>query len=126
MAPRSSRGASARLAAGLLAGVLACAINPVTGEREIVLMSQAQEAAQGRQAAEQVVAQIGLVDDPQLNGYVRALGERLARHSPRRDVAYQFAVADMASPTPSPCRAATSTSRGGSWPSPTRRTSWPT
>jgi predicted Zn-dependent protease len=96
--PRRARGLTARLAAVFLAGALACAVNPVTGQRELVLVSPAQEAAQGRQAAEQVAAQIGLVDDPQLSGYVQALGERLARHSPRRDVAYRFAVADMAEP----------------------------
>jgi len=80
------------------AAALACAVNPVTGQRELVLMSPSQEASVGRQAAEQVEAEIGLVDDPELTGYVQALGERLARHSPRADVPYHFAVADMPEP----------------------------
>jgi len=82
----------------LTACVTACVTNPVTGRREISLMSAEREAALGAQAAEQVAAQIGLVEDPALVAYVEALGQRLAMHSPRRDVAYRFAVADMPEP----------------------------
>ena len=77
---------------------LSCVTNPVTGRREISLMSAAQEEALGRQAAAQVEAEIGLVDDPALNAYVREIGERLARYSPRQDVQYHFAVANMVEP----------------------------
>ena len=78
--------------------VLACAVNPVTGQSEVSLLSPAQELELGRQGAAEVEASIGLVRDPVVVSYVEALGERLARHSPRRDVAYHFAVADMAEP----------------------------
>jgi predicted Zn-dependent protease len=70
----------------------------VTGQREIVLMSAAEEASAGRQAAEEVEQQIGLVEDPELVALVERIGERLARHSPRADVPYRFAIADMAEP----------------------------
>ncbi len=73
----------------------ACAINPVTGERELILMSPQQEAAQGAQAAPQVAEQMGLVTDPALNAYVSAIGNRLATVSPRQDVQYRFFVVDM-------------------------------
>ena len=76
----------------------ACSVNPVTGERELVLMSTEQEKALGAQAAEQVEQQIGLVDDPELTAYIRAIGERLAADSPRQDVEYRFSVADMEVP----------------------------
>lgn len=75
-----------------------CAVNPVTGRPELSTMSPEREAALGAQAAKEVEEQIGLVDDPQLAAYVDALGQRLARHSPRRDVVYHFAVADMEEP----------------------------
>lgn len=75
-----------------------CAVNPVTGEREISVMSPEREAALGRDAATQVEAEIGLVRDPKLVGYVQELGARLASRSPRQDVEYQFFVADMPEP----------------------------
>ena len=61
-------------------------------------MSVERENALGRQAAQEVEQSIGLVRDPELTTYVDALGQRLARHSPRRDVTYRFHVADMPEP----------------------------
>jgi predicted Zn-dependent protease len=85
---------------GLVAALLlvACATNPVTGKQEFTLMSSEREAALGRQVAEQVAREIGLVEDPELAAYLDGLGQRLAAHSPRRDVVYRFAVADMPEP----------------------------
>jgi predicted Zn-dependent protease len=75
-----------------------CAVNPVSGRREISTMSPQREAELGAQAAKEVEEKIGLVDDPQLAAYVDAIGQRLAARSPRRDVVYRFAVADMQEP----------------------------
>jgi predicted Zn-dependent protease len=75
-----------------------CAVNPVTGQRELVLMSPEREAQLGREESVRVAEQIGLVESPALSAYVEAIGERLARHSPRRDVEYRFAVVDMLEP----------------------------
>ncbi len=75
-----------------------CSVNPVTGEREIVLMSPEQEKSLGAQAAEQIEKQIGLVNDPELTAYVSAIGQRLAADSPRQDMEYRFYVADMEEP----------------------------
>lgn len=75
-----------------------CATNPVTGRQELVFMSPEREAAAGRDAAAQVEREIGLVRDPKLTAYVEQIGQRLAKHSPRRDVAYRFFVADMPEP----------------------------
>ena len=61
-------------------------------------MSVERENALGRQAAQEVEQSIGLVRDPELTTYVDALGQRLAQHSPRRDVSYRFYVADMPEP----------------------------
>ncbi len=84
--------------AALALALAACATNPVTGRRELILMSPEREAALGAQAAAQVAEQIGIVDEPELAAYVDALGQRLAARSPRTDVAYRFAVADMPEP----------------------------
>ncbi len=82
----------------LVAAMAACTTNPATGRREITFMSSEREAALGREAAAQVAEQMGLVDDPQLTAYVAAVGERVARNSPRQDVAYRFQIVDMPEP----------------------------
>ncbi len=64
--------------------VLACA--PLTTEREVAV---------GKGAAQQVEQEMGLVRDPELVGYVQALGARLASLSPRKDLTYDFHVVDM-------------------------------
>jgi predicted Zn-dependent protease len=76
----------------------ACATNPVTGRPEFTLMSAADEAQQGKAAAEQVKAEMGLVEDPALTSYVSQLGARLAARSPRKDTKYAFHVVNMQEP----------------------------
>jgi predicted Zn-dependent protease len=75
-----------------------CAINPVTRHPEVSFMSVERENALGKQAAAEVEQTIGLVKTPALVAYVDALGQRLAQHSPRKDVRYRFAIADMPEP----------------------------
>ena len=82
----------------LVVGVVAgCARNPVTGRPDFVLVSRSQEQALGAQAAEKVAATIGLVTDPELVGYVGAIGARMAADAPGGGT-YQFHVADMVEP----------------------------
>jgi predicted Zn-dependent protease len=80
----------------LLAG--GCAVNPVTGRTEIILMSERDEDRIGKQEADRVAAEIGLVEDPELLQLVDAVGRRVARQSPRLAVDYRFQVVDMAEP----------------------------
>ena len=84
------------LVAGLCLAWVACATNPVTGQHEVILMSPEREAALGREAAQQVAQEMGLVEDPALAAFVDAIGQRVAARSPRKDVRFQFQVADMA------------------------------
>ncbi|MBA2328725.1 MAG: peptidase M48, partial [Flavisolibacter sp.] len=46
----------------LILGFNNCATNPVTGKRQVVLMSEAQELAMGQEADPQIVAQFGLYE----------------------------------------------------------------
>jgi len=73
-------------------------VNPATGRPELLLMSEEQEREVDQEESERVEAEIGLVDAPQLAAYVSALGERLAKHSPRIAVDYQFGVLEMDEP----------------------------
>ena len=72
-----------------------CAVNPVTGRPEVVLTTAEGEREMGADAAKQVEQQMGLTDNPQLRTYVNSLGQRLATHSPRQDIPYQFYVVEM-------------------------------
>ncbi len=93
----NSRGVlGAVIACALLAA--GCAINPVSGEHEIILLSEEKEAELGVEAAKEVEQTVGLFDDPKLTSYVQNIGERLARHSPRRGVDYNFHVVDLPEP----------------------------
>ena len=75
-----------------------CAVNPVSGKRELVLVSESQEIAMGAQGAESVSRSIGVVDDAGLQAYVQGLGDRLAADSERPELPWSFAVLD--DPTP--------------------------
>lgn len=71
-----------------------CAANPVTGKKDFVMMSEAQEMALGRQASEQIAQQMSMLEDPKLQAYVQRIGEQLARESHRNNIPYQFKVVD--------------------------------
>ena len=84
----------------VLAGALtaACATNPVTGQRQLALVSEAQELSMGREAAQDVQASIGLVDNAPMQAYVSRIGLDLAGGSERPKLPWAFAVVD--DPTP--------------------------
>jgi predicted Zn-dependent protease len=71
-----------------------CAVNPVTGRQDFVMMSEAQELALGRQASGQVESQMPLVADEALQQYVQSVGDQLAMHSHRSRLDYRFRVVD--------------------------------
>ncbi|CAN5797654.1 M48 family metalloprotease [soil metagenome] len=75
-----------------------CAVNPVTGERQLALISESQEIEMGRQGAEQVSQSIGLVEDQALQDYIQRLGMQMARTSERPQLPWTFRVVD--DPTP--------------------------
>jgi predicted Zn-dependent protease len=85
------------LIAGLtltLTGVTSCAVNPVTGQRQFTLISEAQEIEIGRDADRDITRSLGVYDDDELQAYVQALGERMARDSERPDLPWTFRVLD--------------------------------
>ena len=74
--------------------ISACAVNPVTGKQDLVLMSEAQELALGRQAHQQTLQEYRIYPDPALQQYVDAVGQKLAEKSHRTDLSYTFTVLD--------------------------------
>lgn len=75
-----------------------CAVNPVTGDRQLALVSEGQEIQIGREVASNAEQQFGLVEDAALQSYVQELGQRLALASERPDLPWSFQVVDE--PTP--------------------------
>lgn len=83
-------------AVALLAIAAACATNPVTGQREVSLMSEAQEVSIGQQVDVDIRNEMGVYDDPELQRYVSDLGVRLAKVSHRPQLPWHFTVVDNA------------------------------
>lgn len=69
-----------------------CARNPVTGKKQVVLMSERDEIAMGQQADPQIIAQFGLYEDSALQRFVAAKGEEIAAISHRPKLDYNFRV----------------------------------
>lgn len=80
--------------AGAAAVVGGCAVNPATGSRELMLVSESQEIAMGREADPSIVAQMGLYGDSALQSYVAGLGASLAARSERPQLPWTFRVLD--------------------------------
>lgn len=72
----------------------ACAINPVTGKKELSLFSEQQEIALGQNTDEEIRRQFGVYDDPDLLAYIESVGKRLVPHTHRPHLDYKFAVLD--------------------------------
>lgn len=87
---------SRKMAAILILAFLAvsCAVNPVTGKRELSLISEGQEIEMGKQTDAEVASQYGLYDDPALAAYVSKLGLALAAKTQRPGLPYRFTVLD--------------------------------
>ncbi len=71
-----------------------CAINPVTGKRELSLISEKQEIALGKQTDGEIRNEYGTYDDQALNAYVQRVGQTMTAHTHRPHLTYHFAVLD--------------------------------
>ncbi len=86
-------------AGGLLAGPLlsGCAVDPVTGRQEFVMMSRDEEIALDRkQSPFQFSTDYGPVRDWRLNSYIDRVGRELASHSHRPDMPFSFRAVNAA------------------------------
>lgn len=71
-----------------------CATNPVTGKKQVVLMSEEQEIAMGMQADPEIVAQFGLYEDKALQAFITEKGKKMAAISHRPNINYEFKIVD--------------------------------
>ena len=82
------------LAALLLLSVAGCATNPVTGQQNLVLISEQQEIALGRKHHALLLQQYSVYADRELQNYVNRLGQKLAKNSHRKHLRFTFTVLD--------------------------------
>jgi predicted Zn-dependent protease len=78
----------------VLANLLGCVRNPVTGKRQIVLVSETLEIAMGQQADPEVRQEYGVAEGETLQDYVKTIGRKIARISHRPNLEWQFTVVD--------------------------------
>jgi predicted Zn-dependent protease len=86
-------GIAVALVLSCLAG---CAVNPVTGNSDFVMMSERDELSLGSQAYQQVLKEYPIYKDEKLRAYVQQVGEKVASNSHRSNLQYQFSVVDSA------------------------------
>lgn len=80
------------LTLALLSG---CAINPVTGDEEMMFFSPEKDIALGRKYAPLIEQELGgRIPDENLQNYVNQVGQRIARVCHRPDLSYHFAVVE--------------------------------
>ena len=57
-------------------------------------ISQQQEVQMGQESAQQINAQLPIIQDPELNRYINVLGDSIARLTRRRDLDWHFFIVD--------------------------------
>lgn len=78
----------------ILLTLYSCSRNPVTGKKEIMLMSESQELALGQESDPGIVSQFGLYDNPTLSNFLSQKGGQMAAVSHRPNLSYTFRVLD--------------------------------
>lgn len=74
--------------------ILSCAVNPVTGKREFMLLSEADEIKLGQQSDPSIVQMYGVYDDKELHGYLDDLGQKMVQKSHRPNLKFEFKLMD--------------------------------
>jgi predicted Zn-dependent protease len=68
--------------------------NPVSGKKELVLMTEEQEIAMGKEADPQVISEFGLYEDKALQDYLNQVGQKIITVSHRKNIKYTFRLLD--------------------------------
>lgn len=80
------------LAAVLL--IPSCAVNPVTGKKQLMLMTESQEVALGAQYDPTVISTFGTYHDDELQAFIEKRGAELGKVSHRPNLEYHFQILD--------------------------------
>ena len=79
----------------LLALCAGCAVNPITGKKELMLMTESQDLEIGQKYAPELEKEMGgKIPDEALQNYVNTVGQKVAKVSHRRSWEYHFIALD--------------------------------
>ena len=85
---------SSFLALIFILSIFACSRNPVTGKKELMLMSESQEKNLGLQSDPSIVASYGLYEDDKMQAFINTKGKQMGKISHRPNLDYQFKILD--------------------------------
>ena len=71
-----------------------CAVNPVTGKREFMLMSERQEISLGKKAHDDILKTYGTYSDEAVQSWFNERGQEMAKVTHRSKLNYTFTVLD--------------------------------
>lgn len=71
-----------------------CAKNPVTGKREVMLMSEADEIKLGAASDPEIVAEYGVLENPSFQAFINEKGNEMAKVSHRSSLPFHFKILD--------------------------------
>ncbi|HYQ58110.1 MAG TPA: M48 family metalloprotease [Draconibacterium sp.] len=71
-----------------------CAVNPVTGKKQLMFMSEQQEIALGAQYDPTVISTFGLYEDEDLLNFITEKGTEMAKISHRPELQYHYRLLD--------------------------------
>lgn len=71
-----------------------CAVNPVTGKKQVMLMTESQEIALGAQYNPSVISTFGEYNDDELLTFIKEKGAEMGKISHRPNLEYHFKVLD--------------------------------
>ena len=78
----------------LLVQLSGCATNPISGERDFVLMTERQEIDAGDRYHREILKQYKVYGDSNLQAYIQQVGQELAKNSHRKQLNFHFTVLD--------------------------------
>ena len=78
----------------IIALIYSCAVNPVTGKRQLMLMSETQELQMGKDYDPQVIASFGEYKNDNLLAFVQGKGTEMGKISHRPNLDYHLRVLD--------------------------------
>jgi len=74
--------------------IWSCAVNPVTGKKEFMLLSESDEIKLGQQSDPSIVQMYGVYEDAELQKYLDDLGQKMVKISHRSQLAFDFKLMD--------------------------------
>jgi predicted Zn-dependent protease len=78
----------------VLVFIPSCAINPVTGKKQLMFMSESQEVALGAQYDPSVISTFGEYQNNELLAFMREKGDEMGKISHRPNLQYHFKILD--------------------------------